>query len=178
MSNLFYAWEFSGPGLEAAPVVEAPFIWSPNDRQARAARLHDAMLVFQEDMSRAKSKHPRLSDADFNAQLEAWRVFRDRWAKWYGSPTATTWLFGSVDTLLEDYEKQLAGWRQWYLDNIGTPAGQGPTVTQNSPLIPAAVTVHSPDLKDTNDWIWWASAAAGVAVIGGGIYYMRKRRGF
>ena len=168
-------WQDYFGNLEAAP-VETPIIWSPTNRKQRAVNLHSVMLVFQSDMAQI-SKFPSGQEG----QLAAWRIARDDWARWYGNTSFTTWLLSSTDTILDGYEKTLAGWRDWYARTLGVPSGQGPTNYVNTPIVQREIVVNTPDIKNMVEQVqgisdYWKKVAvlAGMGTLGW--WLLRKRR--
>lgn len=151
--------------LEAAPTSSEPWIWTPGSLQDRAKRLHSDILIFQEDMSNAKTAK-KLPDS----QLLAWRSFRDGWTDWYEHTSASTWLWSATASTLQDYESKLAAWREWYRLNIGQPSGVGPSNISG----PAIQIENKGQQELTFDWtpVWWGG---GALILLGGAYWWYLR---
>ncbi len=152
--------------FEGALAATEPLIWTPSAIKELAINLHKDILIFNEDMS-----HPPAGKTIPAGQLEAWRQYRNGWAKWYGDTSGSTWLWSATVSVIEDYANKLSAWREWYLQNVGVLTGIGPAIIK-----PATVAVESKGEQElTFDWtpVWWGAGA--LVVLGGGyLWWLRK----
>jgi hypothetical protein len=120
-----------GAGVIALAGADDPWLWTPAALKARAATVHRAIL----DLNDGIAGQVRSGElAEDNAELLAWRRYRDGFGKWFGGWEDTgpagilgTGAWSATATTLEGYEEQIRGWRGWYVQTFGEEApGQPP----------------------------------------------------
>jgi hypothetical protein len=152
--------------LADAPHMQEPIFWTPTAIQDLAKNLHTAMLVFNDDVSRVKDAGQLPP-----GELEAWRMFRDGWSKWYGATTASTWLWSATVSTIEGYATQLTAWRAKY----ASWTGKLPTGTDATGIAPYQVRVDTSGeqklVTTDTDWsgLYWGLGV--VVLLGGGYWY-------
>lgn len=95
---------------------DQPLISTPSYLRERAREIHMMTLSMNTDMARKKDRGRIAPNAP---QLEAWRAWRDGFAKWYGDTDGSTWMWGATGELLDQFAAQLQAWRNWYAVAFG-----------------------------------------------------------
>jgi hypothetical protein len=144
-----------------------PLFWTPSAIQNVAKAAHASFLSFNNDMARAKDANQLPA-----GELEAWRLLRDQWAKWYGAAGATTWMFSSNVSIIEGFVGQLNNYRAKYASWTGRPASGGAVDVPHGAEIKVKTEVPPLELDFTP--LYWAGGAAALAGVG---YLLWQHRG-
>lgn len=138
--------------LTSGESIAAPWVSSPSYLKDRARFVHDGLSNLNEQVDRVRDAG-RLSQS--SGRYKSWKRLLDRWGKWYGDSSATTWLWSGTDATLEMYEQQLRDWQAWFRMTFPDASAelQAPPPTFRSPL----------SLKpgDLPWWFWFGAAATG-----------------
>jgi len=144
-----------------------PLFWTPSAIQELAKTAHAGFLSFNNDMARAKDA--KLLPA---GELEAWRLLRDQWAKWYNAAGITTWLFSGNVSVIEGFVDQLNVYRAKYVSWTGRPASGGNVDVPHGAEV--KVKTEVPPVEFDLTPLYWAGGAAALAGVG---YLLWQHRG-
>jgi len=160
--------------VQLAATVNQPMIWTPDARKELARRTHADMLTFNEGMALAKSRELLPT-----GEIEAWRLFRDGWSRWFGDTSGSTWLWDSSVAVVEGYANQLAEWRKKYVTWTGTPAPGANTLQLDThKIVSGSVEYKLPATLPTINVDWTGVyVVLGVIAVVGGALYLRKTSG-
>jgi hypothetical protein len=92
--------------LEILDDTKTPTQANGEELRKIAAALHASVLAVNDRVA-------KLKDAGHlpAGMLETWRLFREKWVKWYSSVGPLTWLMtSSTATTLDSFQAELANW--------------------------------------------------------------------
>lgn len=134
-----------------APTAATPWIQTPGFLADRALRLHQGLLALNTIFSELAAQKRFATDS---AKWREWKSLLERWGKWYGQTSGTSWLWSATDATLEEYEKSLQTWTAWARRAFPETAAQ----------LPTPPPIYTPDGKARGEGIpvWLVVVLAGA----------------